>query len=56
MAFFVLLLSFSTMDAQRFKKMAEPVQNASGVQKEVVVFEVLMDVSVIAQHFLQAIT
>lgn len=55
MAFFVLLLSFSTMDAQRFKKMAESVQNAFGVQKEVVAFEVPMGVSVIAQHFSPAI-
>ena len=56
MAFFVLLLSFSTMDVARFKKMANSVKNAFGVQTEVPVLDVPMGVSVIAQHFSPAIT
>ena len=35
MCFFVLLLSFATIDAVRFKKMAESMKDAFGVQREV---------------------
>jgi len=35
MCFFVLLLSFSEMDAQKFKEMAGEMANAFGVQREV---------------------
>ncbi|MFK5949060.1 MAG: MotB family protein [Methylococcales bacterium] len=56
MAFFVLLLSFSTMDAARFKKMAESMKNAFGVQRDVPASEIPMGVSIIAQHFSPATT
>ncbi|MGR9116070.1 MAG: MotB family protein [Gammaproteobacteria bacterium] len=56
LAFFVLLLSFSTMDVIRFKKIADSFKDSFGVQKEVQVFEVPLGVSVIAQHFSPAPT
>ncbi len=51
MCFFVLLLSFATMDVNRFKKMAESMKNAFGVQQEIPAYEVVKGTSVIAQHF-----
>ncbi len=51
MCFFVLLLSFATMDAVRFKKMAESMKDAFGVQREVPINEVVQGVSVIKQEF-----
>lgn len=56
MSFFVLLLSFSTIDAIRFKKMAESVKDAFGVQKDVPSFDTPLGTSVIAQHFSPAPT
>jgi len=56
MCFFVLLLSFATMDAVRFKKMAESVKDAFGVQKEVPTYDIPMGTSIIAQHFSPAPT
>ncbi len=51
MCFFVLLLSFATMDATRFKKMAESMKDAFGVQREVPVYDIVMGTSVIKQEF-----
>jgi chemotaxis protein MotB len=51
MCFFVLLLSFAEVDAQRFKKMAESMKDAFGVQREVPVVDVVMGTSVIKQEF-----
>ncbi|WP_349431230.1 type VI secretion system protein TssL, long form [Methylomarinum sp. Ch1-1] len=56
MAFFVLLLSFSSMDVKHFKEMAQSIQDAFGVQKVVKVTEVPMGTSIIAQHFSPAVT
>jgi len=56
MCFFVLLLSFATMDAAKFKKVAESMENAFGVQKDIVAVEVPMGTSIIAQHFSPAQT
>ncbi len=56
MCFFVLLLSFATMDAVRFKKMADSLKDAFGVQKEVPVYEIVKGTSVVAQHFSPAST
>lgn len=56
MCFFVLLLSFATMDAIKFKKMADSMENAFGVQKEVPVYDIPMGTSIIAQHFSPAPT
>nr|WP_305907897.1 type VI secretion system protein TssL, long form [Methylomarinum sp. Ch1-1]MDP4520690.1 type VI secretion system protein TssL, long form [Methylomarinum sp. Ch1-1] len=54
--FFVLLLSFSSMDVKHFKEMAQSIQDAFGVQKVVKVTEVPMGTSIIAQHFSPAVT
>ncbi len=51
MCFFVLLLSFAEIDAVRFKKMAESMKDAFGVQKEIPANEIVMGVSVIKQEF-----
>lgn len=51
MCFFVLLLSFAEVDAVRFKKMAESMKDAFGVQREIPVSEVVMGTSVIKQEF-----
>jgi chemotaxis protein MotB len=51
MCFFVLLLSFATVDAVRFKKMAESMKDAFGVQREVPATEIVKGVSVIKQEW-----
>jgi len=56
MCFFVLLLSFATMDAAKFKKVAESMENAFGVQRDIVAVEIPMGTSIIAQHFSPAQT
>lgn len=56
MCFFVLLLSFATMDASKFKKMAMSLENAFGVQRDIPATEIPMGTSIIAQHFSPAQT
>lgn len=56
MCFFVLLLSFATMDVVKFKQMAASLQNAFGVQTEVPVYDVVKGTSVVAEHFSPAMT
>jgi chemotaxis protein MotB len=56
MCFFVLLLSFASMDANKFRKMAESMENAFGVQRDIVAVEIPMGTSIIAQHFSPAQT
>ncbi|TVO75218.1 flagellar motor protein MotB [Sedimenticola selenatireducens] len=51
MCFFVLLLSFAEIDAIRFKKMADSMKDAFGVQREVQVTDIVMGTSVIKQEF-----
>jgi chemotaxis protein MotB len=51
MCFFVLLLSFAEIDAVRFKKMAEAMKDAFGVQREIPVTDVVKGTSVIMQEF-----
>lgn len=51
MCFFVLLLSFAEVDAQRFKKMAESMKDAFGVQREVAAVDVVKGTSVVKQEF-----
>jgi chemotaxis protein MotB len=51
MCFFVLLLSFATMDAVRFKKMAETMKDAFGVQREIPTNEIIKGISVIKTEF-----
>ncbi len=51
MCFFVLLLSFSEMDAQKFKRLAGELRNAFGVQTVVNASDPPKGTSVIARHF-----
>ena len=51
MCFFVLLLSFSVMDAQKFKQVAESMRHAFGVQSQVPAEDLLQGTSVIAQEY-----
>ncbi|MCW8920322.1 MAG: type VI secretion system protein TssL, partial [Sedimenticola sp.] len=51
MCFFVLLLSFAEIDAVRFKKMADSMKDAFGVQREIPATDIVMGTSVIKQEF-----
>jgi len=51
MCFFVLLLSFSEMDVQKYKQVAGAMADAFGVQNEVAATAIPMGTSVIAQEF-----
>jgi chemotaxis protein MotB len=51
MCFFVLLLSFSEMDAMKFKRLAGSMAQAFGVQNKLKVTEVPKGTSIIAQEF-----
>ncbi|UTA47510.1 flagellar motor protein MotB [Simiduia sp. 21SJ11W-1] len=51
MCFFVLLLSFSEMDAMKFKRLAGSMAQAFGVQNKLNVVDVPKGTSVIAQEF-----
>jgi chemotaxis protein MotB len=51
MCFFVLLLSFSELDVVKFKQIAGSMKTAFGVQNEVVLEQVPLGTSIIAQDF-----
>src|SRR6056297_2440394 len=51
MCFFVLLLSFSEMDALKFKRLAGSMRNAFGVQAEINASDVPKGTSIIAREF-----
>lgn len=51
MSFFVMLLSFAEMDAMKFKQVAESLEKAFGVQREVKVIERPMGTSPDQTHF-----
>lgn len=51
MCFFVLLLSFSEMDAMKFRRLAGSLAEAFGVQSKISVNEVPKGTSIIAQEF-----
>lgn len=51
MCFFVLLLSFSNMDLQKFKQIAGSMKNAFGVQREIKVTDAPKGTSIIAREF-----
>lgn len=51
MCFFVLLLSFSEMDAQKYKLIAGSMKQAFGVQNQVNVQDIPKGTSIIAQEF-----
>lgn len=56
MCFFVLLLSFSVMDAKKYKQIAGSMRMAFGVQRDVEVEEPPKGVSIIAQEFSPSFT
>ena len=51
MCFFVLLLSFSEMDAAKFKLLSGEMKKAFGVQSEIEAKSIPKGTSVIARHF-----
>jgi chemotaxis protein MotB len=51
MCFFVLLLSFSEMDALKFKRLAGSLRNAFGVQTQIYADAIPKGTSIIAQNF-----
>jgi len=51
MCFFVLLLSFSEMDLQKYKRLAGSMNDAFGVQREINVKDIPKGTSIIAQEF-----
>ncbi len=51
MCFFVLLLSFAEIDALKYKMVVKSLENAFGVQREVVQDEIPEGTSIIAQEF-----
>ncbi|MDQ7076197.1 MAG: flagellar motor protein MotB [Gammaproteobacteria bacterium] len=51
MCFFVLLLSFSEMDVQKYKQVAGSMKFAFGVQREIKAKEIPKGTSVVAQEF-----
>ncbi len=51
MCFFVLLLSFSEMDAMKFKRLAGSMAQAFGVQNKLKVHDIPKGTSIIAQEF-----
>lgn len=55
MCFFVLLLSFSEMDAQKFKRLAGSLSQAFGVQSKLAVTDPPKGTSIIAREFSPAI-
>jgi len=51
MCFFVLLLSFSEIDASKFKQIADELSKAFGVQRDVAALDIPMGTSPIFDHF-----
>ncbi len=51
LCFFVLLLSFSTMDPAMFKEVSGSLRNAFGVQREEVTYDMPMGVDIISRDF-----
>ncbi len=51
MVFFVLLLSFSEMDLEKYEQVAGSMKNAFGVQREIKTMDMPKGTSVIAQEF-----
>ena len=51
MCFFVLLLSFSEIDAQKFKQIAGELSKAFGVQRDIAALDIPMGTSPIFDNF-----
>ncbi|MBT2785365.1 MULTISPECIES: flagellar motor protein MotB [unclassified Halomonas] len=55
LCFFVLLLSFAEIDAEKFRRVADELSKAFGVQREVEAMQVPMGTSAVKQHFSPAV-
>lgn len=55
LCFFVLLLSFSEIDAEKFRRVADELSKAFGVQRDVEAMQVPMGTSAVKQHFSPAV-
>lgn len=55
LCFFVLLLSFAEIDAEKFRRVADELSKAFGVQREVEATQVPMGTSAVKQHFSPAV-
>ncbi|WP_230478344.1 MULTISPECIES: flagellar motor protein MotB [Halomonadaceae] len=51
LCFFVLLLSFAEIDAQKFRRVAESLSEAFGVQRDIEAMQIPMGTSAAMQHF-----
>ena len=51
LCFFVLLLSFAEIDAQKFRRVADELSKAFGVQRDIEAMQVPMGTSATLQHF-----
>ncbi|WP_404377086.1 flagellar motor protein MotB [Vreelandella aquamarina] len=51
LCFFVLLLSFAEIDAQKFRRVADELSKAFGVQRDIEAMQVPMGTSAALQHF-----
>ncbi|WP_445010366.1 flagellar motor protein MotB [Vreelandella stevensii] len=51
LCFFVLLLSFAEIDAQKFRRVAESLSEAFGVQRDIEAMQIPMGTSAVMQHF-----
>ncbi len=51
LCFFVLLLSFSTMDPAMFKEVSGSLRNAFGVQKSEIVYEIPKGIDIVSREF-----
>ncbi len=51
LCFFVLLLSFSTMDPAQFKEVSGSLEKAFGVQKQEITFEIPKGVDIVSRDF-----
>ncbi|RUR33428.1 type VI secretion system protein TssL [Vreelandella andesensis] len=55
LCFFVLLLSFAEIDAEKFRRVAEELSKAFGVQRDVEATQIPMGTSAVLQHFSPAV-
>ncbi len=51
LCFFVLLLSFSTMDPQQFKEVSGSLERAFGVQKSEITFDIPKGIDIVSRDF-----
>ena len=51
LCFFVLLLSFAEIDAQKFRRVADELSKAFGVQRDIEAMQIPMGTSVVMQNF-----